>query len=87
MEESGVELADSLGEVPEELLIKSQENEQIWQAIKSIDEKHRAVLALRYFDGLSYDEIAEALDIPLGTVKSRLNMAIKNLRGRMAGSE
>jgi RNA polymerase sigma factor (sigma-70 family) len=38
------------------------------------------VLVLRYSDGLSYDEIAEVLKIPLGTVKSRLNTAIKALR-------
>ena len=45
--------------------------------------KHRAVLALRYFDELTYDEIAQTLNIPLGTVKSRLNVAIKNLRKQM----
>ncbi|MFC1998317.1 RNA polymerase sigma factor [Chloroflexota bacterium] len=87
MEDRGIELAESPVEIPEELLIKDEESRQVWQAIKSIDEKHRAVLALRYFDGLSYDDIAKALNIPLGTVKSRLNMAIKNLRRQMAGSE
>ena len=74
-------------EVPGEMLIEQEECSEMWQAINSIDKKHRAVLALRYFDGLSYDEIARALNMPLGTVKSRLNVAIKNLRSQMAKGE
>jgi RNA polymerase sigma-70 factor (ECF subfamily) len=83
MEERGYELADPSGELPEEMLLKKEEVASIWQAVKSVDAKHRAVLALRYFDGLSYDEIAKTLHIPLGTVKSRLNVAVNNLRRQM----
>ncbi|MBT3363271.1 MAG: RNA polymerase sigma factor [Chloroflexi bacterium] len=87
MEESGFDIADVTAEVPGEMLIEQEECSEMWQAINSIDKKHRAVLALRYFDGLSYDEIARALNMPLGTVKSRLNVAIKNLRSQMAKGE
>ncbi|MFC1950783.1 RNA polymerase sigma factor [Chloroflexota bacterium] len=87
MEERGVELADSSEEQPEELLIKDEESGRIWRLVKSMDEKHRSVLSLRYHEGLSYGEIAEVLDIPLGTVKSRINVAIVKLRKRMIGSE
>ncbi len=52
-------------------------------ALKSLDNKHRVVLVLRYFNDLSYDEIAYIADIPLGTVKSRINQALKLLRGRL----
>lgn len=83
MEERGHELVDSSGELPEEMLLKKEKVANMWQAVKSTDAKHRAVLALRYFDGLSYNEIGKALNIPLGTVKSRLNIAVKNLRRQM----
>ena len=48
--------------------------------MKTLDGKHRAVVTLRYFNELSYEEIAQVLSIPLGTVKSRLNTAIRALR-------
>ena len=85
MEERGFELADPSDEMPEDMALKGEEVANMWQAVKSIDAKHRAVLALRYFDGLSYDQITKTLNIPLGTVKSRLNVAIKNLRREMLG--
>jgi RNA polymerase sigma-70 factor (ECF subfamily) len=43
----------------------------------------RAVLVLREFEGLSYQEIADALEIPVGTVMSRLNYARKLLREKL----
>ena len=54
------DLAES-GELPEDMVLKGEEVANMWQAVKSIDAKHRAVLALRYFDELSYDEIAQTL--------------------------
>ena len=45
----------------------------------------RAVLVLREYQALSYQEIADALDIPLGTVKSRLNDARRRLKAELAG--
>jgi RNA polymerase sigma-70 factor (ECF subfamily) len=59
---------------------KLEEKDAIWQAMKSLDVKHRLVVILRYFHGLPYEEIAQVLDIPVGTVRSRLNTAIKTLR-------
>jgi RNA polymerase sigma-70 factor (ECF subfamily) len=41
----------------------------------------RAVLLLRYYEGMSEAEMAEALEIPRGTVKSRLHAALRELRG------
>ena len=49
-----------------------------------MDKKHRTVLILRYFNDLPYSEIADVLNIPLGTVKSRLNQALVCLKERMA---
>ena len=45
-----------------------------------LPETHREVVLMRFVDGLSLDEIATALDIPLGTVKSRLHNALNALR-------
>ena len=48
--------------------------------VRSLSDTHREVLLLRFVDDLSLQEIAEALAIPLGTVKSRLNHAVAALR-------
>ena len=56
------------------------EEKAVWQAVRGLSEKLRAVVVLRYYWELSYAEIAQILDIPLGTVKSRLNLALKTLR-------
>jgi len=49
-------------------------------ALTRINPKVSALLVLRYVEGLSYDQIAETLEISLGTVKSRLNRAHATLR-------
>jgi RNA polymerase sigma-70 factor (ECF subfamily) len=48
--------------------------------LKDLPDERREVLMLRFVDDLSLQDIASALDIPLGTVKSRLHLAIKTLR-------
>ena len=49
-------------------------------ALDGLPEEQREVLLLRFVDGLSLAEVAEAMDIPLGTVKSRLHNALTALR-------
>ena len=80
-----VDVADKhLG--PEESLMTAQDYETLVSTMDGLDPKHRAVLVLRYFNDLSYEEIAQAVGAPLGTVKSRMNQALKRLRGRLGGS-
>lgn len=82
--DSGFDLPQIRGsELPDELLMNRLEYERMVKAVNSLDGKHHPVLVLRYFGDLSYGEIAEILDIPLGTVKSRLNQAIRTLRGEL----
>jgi RNA polymerase sigma-70 factor (ECF subfamily) len=50
--------------------------------LDGLSPSHQEVVGLRYADGLSLDEIATALDVPLGTVKSRLHHALRILRER-----
>jgi RNA polymerase sigma factor (sigma-70 family) len=57
---------------PEEAVIKEQRAAKIRSAIEELSPKYRALIELRYLDELSYEEIAEKLDIPLGTVKAQL---------------
>jgi RNA polymerase sigma-70 factor (ECF subfamily) len=56
----------------------------IKEAILALPEASRSVIILREYEGFSYREIAEALDIPIGTVMSRLNYARKQLRQSLA---
>ncbi len=65
---------------PEEALYQKERSRSVQAAILSLSEAGRAVLVLREYGGLSYSEIAAALDIPVGTVMSRLNYARCRLR-------
>ena len=68
---------------PEALVAKLQRTEAVQAAVLSLPDASRAVLVLREFEDLSYQEIAEALEIPVGTVMSRLNYARKLLREKL----
>lgn len=57
---------------PEETSIKKQQSSEIKLLIESLPPRYRNLLTLRYFDELSYEEIAQQLDLPLGTVKAQL---------------
>ena len=54
--------------------------EDLEQVLEALPKTHREVLILRFVDGLDLAEIAEAMQIPLGTVKSRLHNSLKTLR-------
>ncbi|PWG79739.1 RNA polymerase sigma factor [Pararcticibacter amylolyticus] len=62
--------ADSLN--PEETSIKKQQKETIKLIVDKLPLRYRTLITLRYFDELSYEEIAVQLDLPLGTVKAQL---------------
>ncbi len=53
---------------------------QVQSAVAMLDVERRAVILLRDFDGMDYDAIAETLDIPVGTVRSRLHRARLELK-------
>ncbi|MCD4753429.1 MAG: RNA polymerase sigma factor [Anaerolineaceae bacterium] len=59
------------------------EEERVYQALSQLSDKLRVVVILRYYWELSYAEISQILDIPLGTVKSRLNLALRTLHKKM----
>jgi len=55
------------------------------KVINSLDEKYRQIIDKLYFEGYSHSELAKEIGIPLGTVKSRLRLAIKDLRQKLKG--
>lgn len=59
-------------ETPERLLLNQDIVETIKSAIDSLPEEMRMAITLREFEGMSYEEIAEAMDCPVGTVRSRI---------------
>lgn len=72
---------------PEEMLITKQEYQVLLKTINKMDDKHRIVMVLRYLNDMPYAEIAKALEIPLGTVKSRLNHALVYLKEQVASRQ
>jgi len=75
-----------LSQLPEELAVPTEEavdnleNESINEAFLQMEERYRVPLALYYFEQLSYVEISEVLEIPIGTVMSRLSRGKEILR-------
>jgi RNA polymerase sigma-70 factor (ECF subfamily) len=66
------------------LPVERAEREQlVQQALNELHPDHRAVVTLKDFDGLRYEEIAEILGIPVGTVRSRLHRAREILRDKL----
>lgn len=71
---------------PESLASQKERTTIVQKAVMSLPDASRAVLVLREYEGMSYHEIADALDIPLGTVMSRLNYARKLLKDTLKGT-
>ncbi|MEL7416796.1 MAG: sigma-70 family RNA polymerase sigma factor, partial [Pseudomonadota bacterium] len=63
------------------VLLSLQERQRIIrEAIQELPQDQQDVLRIAFFEGLSHGECAEALDVPLGTVKSRIRLAFRKLR-------
>lgn len=73
-------LSESDGNTPEDNVISSDTERQVWEAINSLKEKDRAIIVLRDIEGLSYKEIAEVFKCSLGRVKSRIHEARQKLK-------
>lgn len=71
------------GGTPAEQATGSEQKSLVLQALYRLDEEHRAVVILRDLESLGYDEIAEILEVPTGTVKSRLHRARLALRAEL----
>lgn len=72
---------------PEDVLVKKRQAARLREALMELNFADREIITLQHFRGMSYDEIAEVLDIPRGTVMSRLYYARKRLAKLMGPSD
>jgi RNA polymerase sigma-70 factor, ECF subfamily len=72
---------------PEEEALRSAERFRIHVALAGLNPRAREVIELAYFEGLSQSEIAERIDVPLGTVKTRTRNALARLAESLAPAE
>ncbi len=70
--------------LPEEQLLKKERQKQIRQAMEGLEEEARLILTLRVVEDLSYEQIAQIMDLKIGTVKSRLARARERLKKSLA---
>jgi RNA polymerase sigma-70 factor (ECF subfamily) len=72
------------GQAPGDHLEQQESAEQVQEALQRVSVEHRTILVLREMDGLCYEEIADVLELPVGTVRSRLHRARLALRDELA---
>jgi RNA polymerase sigma-70 factor (ECF subfamily) len=70
---------------PESEIIARERRRDVQRALADLGKRTRSVLILRFAGGLSYKEIAEVLDVPIGTIKSRIAAGVEALRGLVHG--
>jgi len=83
-EESGefIDLMQSAADMPGEPMEKQELQQQVQHTVSTMPEHLREILLLSYFHQFPYKQISEILDIPLGTVKSRLHAAVAHFADR-----
>jgi RNA polymerase sigma-70 factor (ECF subfamily) len=65
---------------PDRRLLQQERAEQLHEALAALSEEHRAILVLREMEGCDYEAIGEILELPVGTVRSRLHRARMQLK-------
>lgn len=78
-------VARLLDENPRKAVIRRELLEKVQSALAELPEYHRQVILLREIEGMSYEEMAEALDVPKGTIMSRLFHARKKMQEALKG--
>jgi len=86
-EETGADEAVTHDVTPEALLLATESQEMVFSALEKLPVAHREIILLCDVDEMSYREIAEVLDVPPGTVMSRLARARRNLRAALGAKE
>jgi RNA polymerase sigma-70 factor (ECF subfamily) len=78
-DDRGIELRDPDPASGPESAERAERRRRVWEAMHTLSVNHREILVLRHFEDMDYATIAEVLDIPIGTVMSRLFHARKKL--------
>ncbi len=79
------ELLPAPGDAPPDVAERSEERERVREAVNRLPELLRQAVLLVYFQGLKYQDAADVLGIPVGTVKSRLHAALTKLTEEWSG--
>jgi RNA polymerase sigma-70 factor, ECF subfamily len=87
MPEDGTEIFGQHSEYLEDVVMFDDETRQVAIAMKRLPDHQREAVILRYFQELSLIEIAEILEVPVGTVKSRLSLGLGRLREMLLEQE
>lgn len=74
---------EDAGDTPDVSAEKSQQAKLVHAAMQVLSPEQREIIHLSFYEGLSHGEIAKQIDLPLGTVKSRIRLAFKRLKETM----
>jgi len=77
------DMLESDNPLPQDDIERRETIRHVRAAVLELPAEHRSVIALRFVEGLSYQEIGEALGCPLGTVKSRIHYALEKIGARL----
>lgn len=83
---SGIHAFTSDAPSPDTSLVENERHALVRNALQQLPESFRAVVVLKHYEGLKFREIAEILDIPEGTVKSRMAQSLNQLQRHLAPS-
>lgn len=78
--EAAAGLPAAVEDDPERLLARRESAAQVAEALALLDPRDREILALRYLEDLKLNEVADRLEMPLGSVKTRIHRALNRLR-------
>jgi RNA polymerase sigma-70 factor (ECF subfamily) len=77
------EVVDKATPTPAEMMAMTERQQVVWEALQDLTPKLRETAVLRYYEGLTYNEIGQILDIPPKTAESRMRLAHKALRKKL----
>jgi len=69
---------------PEQRLVEGELSRHVWSALEELSEEHRAAVVMHHMEGMSVEEIAQAMGVRPGTIMSRLSRAREALRHRLS---
>lgn len=85
--ENAYDVRDQNAPDPEDCLLQDEELQRLAQAIRELSSKHQAVVVLYFLNEMRISDVAIAVGVPEGTVKSRLHHAVRALRKRLERSD
>ncbi len=71
----------------ESIVIRNFDKRRLLDLVRGLPDKHRLPIVLHYFEDMDYSDCAKVLNVPIGTIKSRLNAAKKKLHNEMEKSQ